>query len=227
MSAALPLITRRRAYRRRRLLQALVIPREIPLEPVADVARAVDAVILIRIDDKLSINAETAQRLIPLLASGHGHIEITLAAQKQRRSLDAVGVKEWIGNFLIGLPRLRVPGRADFVVVLNDVLISPVKRDGEGRAGAAGRRLEAIVAGDHVIGQDAAVAPTADAQTIRIGHAHLDDVINARLQVFDFIMTPVGEDRARELLSTTRAAAIVHGQYRVPVRRKELPFQTE
>src|SRR5262245_52827975 len=40
-------------------------------------------------------------------------------------------------------------------------------------------------------------------------------------------MAPVGEDRARELLASACAAAIVYDQDRVPVRGEELPLQTE
>ena len=50
--------------------------------------------ILVGINHELSLDAETAQRLVHLLASGQRHVEIALAAEKDRRSLDAVGVEE-------------------------------------------------------------------------------------------------------------------------------------
>src|SRR5262245_15270131 len=183
--------------------------------------------ILVGINHELRLDAETAERLVHLLASGYRHVEIALAAQKERRSFDTVGVEEWVREFLIGLPSFRVPWRADLVVVLNNILVRSIEANRESCARAAGRRLEAIVAGDQVIGQDAAIAPTADAQPIWISHPHLDDVIDARLQVLDFVMTPVGEDRARELLPSAGAAAIIHGQDRVSIGREELPLQTE
>src|SRR5262245_65811764 len=72
----LPLIARRRGHRRRRLLQILVVPCQISLEPVADVTRAADAVILVGINHELRLDAETAERLVHLLASGQRHVEI-------------------------------------------------------------------------------------------------------------------------------------------------------
>src|SRR5262245_26156465 len=94
LGTKLLLIARRIGHRRRRLLQILVVPCQISLEPVAYVTGAVDAVSLVGINHELSLDAETAQRLVHLLASGQRHVEISLAAEKDRRSLDAVGVEE-------------------------------------------------------------------------------------------------------------------------------------
>src|SRR5262249_59547576 len=94
--SALTLIARRSGHRRRRLLQILVIPCQISLEPVANVTGAADAVSLVGINHELSLDAETAERLVHLLASGQRHVEIALAAQKERRSFDSVGVEEWV-----------------------------------------------------------------------------------------------------------------------------------
>src|SRR5262245_41318104 len=94
--AKLTFIARGSGHRRRRLLQILVVPCQISLEPVADITGAAYAVILVRIDHELRLNAETAQRLVHLLASGHRHVEIALAAQKESRGFDSVGVEEWV-----------------------------------------------------------------------------------------------------------------------------------
>src|SRR5215831_16398756 len=95
-SSKLPLIARRGGHRRRRLLQILVVPCQISLEPVADVTGPADAVILVGINHELSLDAETAQRLVHLLASGQRHVEIALTAQKERRGFDSVSVEEWV-----------------------------------------------------------------------------------------------------------------------------------
>src|SRR5204862_7985099 len=138
--------------------------REVALVSVPYVARARDAVELVRVDHQLGVDVEAAQRLVHLLRALHRYVEVALAAEKQRRRLDAIGVQERIGKLLVGFPRLWFPRRADLIVVLDDVLIGAVEGNGEGRAGAAGRRLEPVVAGDQVVGEDAAVAPAADAE---------------------------------------------------------------
>ena len=119
------------------------------------------------VDDELRVDAQAAQRLVHLLAALHGDVEIALAAEEHRRRLDAVGVQERIGNLHVGFPRFRIPRRTDFVVVLDDVLVGAVEGDGERRSGAAGGGFETRVGGDHVVGQDAAVAPAADAHACR------------------------------------------------------------
>src|SRR6266508_6853090 len=64
LATKLPLIARRSGHRRRRLLQILVVPCQISLEPVADVTGAADAVILVGINHELRLDAETAERLV-------------------------------------------------------------------------------------------------------------------------------------------------------------------
>src|SRR4030095_12743848 len=120
--------------------------------------------ILIRINHHLRIYAEAPQRLIHLLTSLYRHVEISLATQEQRRGLDAIRVQKRIRNLLIDLPRLRIPRRTDFVVVLNDVLIGTVAGDGESGARSACSGLKAPIAGDYVVGQNTAIAPAANAQ---------------------------------------------------------------
>src|SRR5690349_3249438 len=64
--------------RRLRLLQILVVPPQVSLVPVAHIARAGDAVVLVGIDDELCIDAQAAQRLIHLLSALHRHVEVAL-----------------------------------------------------------------------------------------------------------------------------------------------------
>src|SRR5213593_4367164 len=97
---------RLRARRRPPRLQILVVPRQVPLEPIALIARPRDAVVLVRIDHELRVDAEAAQRLIHLLSALHGDVEIALAAQEQRRRLDPIRVEERVRDLLIRLPRL-------------------------------------------------------------------------------------------------------------------------
>src|ERR1700755_3229257 len=62
----------------RRLLQILVVPSDVTLVSVAYVARSLYAVELVWIDDQLRVNAEASERLIHLLASLNGDVEVAL-----------------------------------------------------------------------------------------------------------------------------------------------------
>src|SRR2546423_11750755 len=62
--------------RRRRLLQILVIPGQVALQTIADVAGTLDSVILVGVDHQLGIDAKAAQCLVHLLATLDRHIEI-------------------------------------------------------------------------------------------------------------------------------------------------------
>jgi len=62
------------------------------------------------------------------------HVEVALAAEKQRRRLDRSSCQERIGDFSDKSPTLSASRRTNFIVVLNDVLIGAVESDGEGRA---------------------------------------------------------------------------------------------
>src|SRR5439155_13357615 len=73
------------ARRGRRLLQILVIPRQIALQPIPHVTWPRDAVILVGINHELRIDAKAPQCLVHLLATLNRDIKIALAAQKQRR----------------------------------------------------------------------------------------------------------------------------------------------
>src|SRR5204863_1091171 len=112
-------------------LHVLVVPTQVSFISVLHVARACDAVKFVWIDHELSLDAQAAQRLVHLLATLNGHVEVALAAEKQRRRLDTVGVQERVRDFDVGLPGLRIPRWANFIVVLNDVLIGAIEGDGE------------------------------------------------------------------------------------------------
>src|SRR5262249_30409955 len=70
-------------------------------------------------------------------------------------------------------------------------------------------------ASDGVIGEDAAVAPAADTEAVGISVALLDGFVDAGEQVFDFMMTPVGEDSLRIVASAAPASprsGVGHGE---------------
>ena len=112
---------------------------------------------------------------------------------------------------------MRLPRLAHLVLVLDDVLVGAVHGELERTAGAAHRALEARIARDRVVGQDAAVAPAADAEPRGIGDAFLDRPVHARQQVHHFLVAPVAEDGRLEVLAAAMAAAIVDLQHRVAV----------
>src|SRR6185369_15451439 len=147
-------------------LHVFLVPRQVTLHAVALVTRSLDAVILVRVNYQLCVDAKTPQRLIHLLATLHGHVEIAFTTEKQSWRLNPIGVQERIRDFLVRLPRLRIPRRPDFEVVLNDVLVGAVERDRERSAGPAGCAFEARVAGDEIVRQNPAIAPTAHAQLV-------------------------------------------------------------
>src|SRR5262249_20804620 len=120
-----------------------------------------------------------------------------------------------------------IPRRSDLIVGLNDVLVSPVERNGKCRPGTAGRSLETLVARYHAIRQDAAVAPASAAQPVRIRDSHLHNVIYTCLQLLSFVMSPVGENRPRVFLASSRAAAVVDSQHRVSISGEPLALNTE
>src|SRR5262249_55454628 len=154
-----------------RLLQVLIVPRQVSFITITLIARALDAVILVGINDHLSVDAQTPQSLIHLLAALNRHVEVALAAEKQSRCLDAIRVQERVGDLLISLPRLRIPRRADLVIVLNDVLIRAVERNRERRPRAPGSCLEAGIPCPGLVGQDSTAAPTPAADSVRSGDA--------------------------------------------------------
>src|SRR4051812_38356679 len=76
-----------------------------------------------------------------------------------------------------------LPGSTKLHFVISDILVGAVTGEHVGNACAAGRGLEARVGGDHVVGEDAAVAPAANAKTVRVGNAALNGVVSGRQHV--------------------------------------------
>src|SRR5438552_1272755 len=74
--------------------KVFVVPRQVPLQPVAPVARLVDAVVLPRIGHQLGFHAEASKRLVHLLRVEERDVEVLVAAQEQRRRRDPVGGEE-------------------------------------------------------------------------------------------------------------------------------------
>ena len=181
--------------------------------------------VLVRVDDELRVDPLAFQRHVHLLAAGDRHVHVPLTTKEQRRCLDPVRLPERVGELV---PQFLVrPRLADLVVVLEDVLVGPIHRRLQGAPGAARRRLEARRGRDRVVRQDAAVAPPTDAQARRVGHADGDRVIDRGQEVLHFLVPPVGVNRLLVFRAPAGAAAIVHRQDDVAVRRKELALEAE
>src|SRR6185436_5794748 len=165
----------------RRLLHILFIPGQVTLVTILLITRPLNSVKLVRVDNQLRVDTETAQCLIHLLSTLHRHVEVAIATEEQRGRLDSIGVQKRIRKLLIYLPRFWIPGWANLVVVLNDVLVSSVERHCERCACSTGCSLESIVARNQVVSQYAAVTPATNSQSVRISDAHLNYVIDASL----------------------------------------------
>src|SRR5215218_4789080 len=96
-----------------------------------------------------------------------------------------------------------------------------------GAAGAADGGFEPRIARNHVVGEHPAVAPSADAQPIRISDALRDSMVRRRQHVVYFQIAPVGEDRFAELRSASRTAAVVDVDHDIAVSGKNLTLEGE
>src|SRR5690606_6783119 len=74
---------------------------------------------------------------------------------------------------------------------------------------------------------DAAVAPAAEAEAVRVGDTLLDHVVRAGQQVDDAGFGPVGEQRFFPLPPAPGAAAVVRREHDVAGAREELPLEVE
>src|SRR5882724_11518163 len=143
------------------------------------------------VDDELCRYPQCPQRLIHLLAADDRNIEILVSAQKERWSADAVRVEEGIRHLE---PQRRVgPRRAEFIVVLENVFVTTVRRELIGTAGPADGGLEAVIGRNGVIGQYAAVAPSADREPISVRDAARDQVIHTGQEILDLFVAPIAE----------------------------------
>jgi hypothetical protein len=107
------------------------------------------------------------------------------------------------------LPQLAVlPRQTELQLPLELVVVVAVIGGVEHLAGAGHRSLEAVGLGDHVVGQDAAVGPAADAETLGIGVAAGDGVVDRGHHVFVVLVPPIREDGGRERLALGRCFRI-------------------
>ena len=110
---------------------------------------------------------------------------------------------------------------------LDDVLVEAVQPELHGAAGAADRGLETLIGRNRVVGGNAAVAPAANSQPIRISNALPNRFVNRTKQIHDFEVAPVGVDGLLIRIATTRAASVVDRQHDIAVRRQQLAIEAE
>src|ERR1043166_786434 len=134
-------------------------------------------------------------------------------------------MEKWIGNLD---PRvLALPRRPQFIVVLKNVLVATVHRELVRTASPADRHFETLIGRDHVVGQNSAITPTADAEFVRIGNSFGNGPIDASLQIGYFFISPIGKNAASEFSAASVAAAIVDRQDDITLCGKNLPFDLQ
>ena len=87
--------------------------------------------------------------------------------------------------------------------------------------------LKRCVGRNRVIGQDAAVAPPANAKAVRVDPGHLLKRVHGAEQVDHFLVAPVGENRLLKRIPAAVAAAVVHRDDDIAVGGKQLPLEVE
>jgi hypothetical protein len=85
--------------------------------------------------------------------------------------------------------------------------------------------LEACVAGDEVIGQQAAVTPATHAESRRVGQPRGDGVVDSREEIGHLLVAPIREYAARELAAAAGAAAIINREHDVAMGCEQLPLE--
>src|SRR5262252_4439174 len=99
----------------------LLHPREVAPRAIDEEAGPRQHVVFARVDDELRRYPKCAQRLVHLLTSGNGHVEVLVTTEEQSGRADAIRVKEGVRDLR---PQRRVaPGRPELGVVLHDVLV--------------------------------------------------------------------------------------------------------
>src|SRR5689334_10304047 len=63
--------------------EVLAVPGDVALEPVLEIGRLADPVVLARVDDQLGVDTLAAQRLVHLLGVQQRDVEVLVAAQEQ------------------------------------------------------------------------------------------------------------------------------------------------
>src|SRR5579862_8954046 len=80
---------------------------------------------------------------------------------------------------------------------------------------------------NHIVRQNAAVAPAADAHMLRVSDTDFYYVVNPGFEVGDFMIAPVAGDRPREFPPAPRAAPVVYVQHGIAVRSEHLTLHSE
>src|ERR1043166_9320108 len=119
----------------------------------------------------------TSSPSTPLINKSAARTSCTL--KQVSSTSEEVSMQERIRDFHVGFPRLWIPRRTNFVIVLNDVLIGAVEGNCECSAGATGRAFETSVGRDHVVSKNAAIAPATDSHAVGIGDTHRNHVIDS------------------------------------------------
>src|SRR6266702_1950986 len=92
-------------------------------------------------------------------------------------------------------------------------------------ASAAECCLAAFITGDGVIGPHSTIAPATDSEFFRVGRTLLHQVVHACDEILDFLVTPVGGDRAREGVTSSAAAAVVDAEDHETTCGQQLPLE--
>ena len=169
VTGARPSASRSGIRRRRGRLSAQesIEPREISLVAIFLVRGCPNTVALARIDHEGRLDAEAAKALIELLGLIERHVPVLLAAQHQRRCLH---VRDVSNGRHLRIELAVLPRQSELLLPLSLVVIGSVARDVVRLARAGDRRFEPRRLRDDVVRQDPAVAPSADAEPVRIAN---------------------------------------------------------
>ena len=206
-----------------RRAEVFIEPGEPAVEAVPLVGGEADAVELAGIDDQFGGYAEGAEGLVHLFAAGGWDVEVFVAAHKKGWRFDAVCFQEGIADLQIAVD--AGPGGSDLIIILIDILVDAIEREGKPGTGAAAGCLEPGIGGDEVVGEDAAITPAGDAEVVGVGQSFLDEVVYRAMQVDYFLISPIGGYRFTEIDPAAATAAIIHGGYQVAGSGEDLPGQ--
>ena len=73
----------------------MVVPSQIPREPIGDVRGSRELVELVRVDDEFGFPPEGLERLIHLLAPEDGDVPIHIAAHEESGRGDVLNLIKW------------------------------------------------------------------------------------------------------------------------------------
>ena len=175
------------------------------------------------INHQLGGHVQAFEGLVHLLGVEQGHVEVLFAAHEQGGGFDAVGVKEGVRHAHVHVGVF--PGRAQLGFVVADVLVGAVAGQHVGNAGTAHGGLEALVAGNNLVGQDAPVAPAAHAQPLGVGHALRHGVVYHGQHVVGVLVAPIGINGLAVGQAPARAAARIGRHHGKTVGGEVLPLK--